>query len=238
MTDTVTESATSVPSAALQAVRVWDLPTRMFHILLALGIVAMAVTGWAELLEWHFRVGYGVLALLIFRLLWGVVGGRWSRFGSFIYSPRTILAYLRGRGSPEHEVGHSPTGALSVFALLFFSALQVLAGLCSDDEVASSGPLVAHIPGVWVSRATHYHTEIGPWILCALIALHVAAVGYYRRWRGRDLVTPMVLGDKQLPHGTPESRDTAVTRTLAALVFAGCVALVLYFLRWAAGTGS
>lgn len=217
--------------------RVWDLPTRLFHLLLALGIVSMAVTGWADLLEWHFRVGYAVLTLLLFRLIWGIVGGRWSRFASFLYSPRTLWSYLRGPNQPELEAGHSPTGALSVFALLFFSGLQVLAGLCSDDEVATTGPLVAHIPGAWVSRATHYHTTVGPWVLCALVALHVGAIVYYRRWRGRDLLTPMIQGDKVLPIELPPSRDDAATRALAGVVLVACAGAVAYFLRWA-GSGT
>ena len=218
-------------------VRVWDLPTRVFHALLALGIVGMALTGWTGVLEWHFRLGYAVLTLLLFRAVWGVVGGHWSRFRSFLYGPRTLLAYLRGRVQPEHEAGHSPTGALSVFALLLLSGLQLLAGLCSDDEVASAGPLASHIPGIWVERATHYHTTLGPWLLCALVALHVGAIVYYRRWRGRDLLTPMVRGDKDLPAGIRSSRDDAATRLGALVLLVMCGCGVAYFIHWAGSSG-
>ena len=91
---------------------------------------------------WHFRFGYVVISLLAFRLVWGLVGGRWSRFSSFIYAPGTVLRYLRGRSrAGEHQVGHSPLGSLSVFALLVILALQVGTGLVADDEIANVGPL-------------------------------------------------------------------------------------------------
>ena len=82
---------------ALAAVRVWDLPTRVFHWLLAaavLGSVVSAKVGGGAMV-WHFRFGYLVLTLVCFRVLWGVVGGRWSRFVSFIYAPGTVLRFLR-----------------------------------------------------------------------------------------------------------------------------------------------
>src|SRR6185369_13378750 len=99
-------------------VRVWDLPTRIFHWALVLCVTASVVTGYigGALIEWHARSGYAILTLLLFRLVWGGVGGRWSRFASFFYSPRSVVAYLRGRSHPDHLVGHNPLGAGSVFA--------------------------------------------------------------------------------------------------------------------------
>ena len=82
-----------------------------------------------------------MLALLLFRLVWGFVGGRWSRFSAFLYSPRSVVAYLRGRAHPDHLIGHIPLGALSVFAMLGCCLLQVATGLVADDEISASGPL-------------------------------------------------------------------------------------------------
>ena len=86
------------PASSARAVRVWDLPTRLFHWSLA-GLmvvsVATAKIGGAAT-EWHFRSGYAVLALLVFRLLWGVAGDRYARFAAFVRGPRKVLAYLRG----------------------------------------------------------------------------------------------------------------------------------------------
>ena len=83
--------------------RVWDLPTRLFHWSLTACVAGLAVTGYigGGTMSWHARIGYAVLTLLLFRLLWGVVGGHWSRFSSFVYSPRSMVAYLRGQAHPE-----------------------------------------------------------------------------------------------------------------------------------------
>ncbi|RYF65490.1 MAG: hypothetical protein EOO22_22585, partial [Comamonadaceae bacterium] len=87
--------------AIARKARIWDLPTRLFHWALALAVVGLLVTGFNGVMEWHFRIGYGVLALLMFRLVWGFVGGRWSRFANFIYSPRSLFSYLGGRAHPD-----------------------------------------------------------------------------------------------------------------------------------------
>ena len=129
----------------LHKVRVWDLPTRGFHWALVACVIGLAITGTVggNAMVWHFRFGYTVLALLLFRIVWGLVGGRWSRFGAFIYAPQSVINYLKGRGKPEHGVGHSPIGAGSVFAMLGFLVAQVGTGLLSDDEIAFAGPLQA-----------------------------------------------------------------------------------------------
>jgi cytochrome b len=118
-------------------VRVWDLPIRLFHWTLALSVVGSIVTAkiGGNAMIWHFRFGYLVFALLAFRILWGLVGGRWSRFSSFVYAPGTVLRYLRGqsRADEHHDVGHNPLGSFSVFALLGVLALQVASGLVADD---------------------------------------------------------------------------------------------------------
>ena len=77
-------------------------------------------------MEWHIRFGYCVLALLVFRVVWGLVGGHWSRFYTFAYSPARLLRYLRGNAHADDNVGHSPLGALSVFLLLVVPALRLV----------------------------------------------------------------------------------------------------------------
>lgn len=215
-------------------VRVWDLPTRLFHwVLMAcvIGSVVSAKIG-GNAMVWHFRLGYVVFTLLAFRLLWGMVGGRWSRFGSFVYAPATLLRYLRGgsRAEEHHEVGHSPLGALSVFALLVILAAQVGSGLFADDEISNTGPLIKFVSGATSSTLTAWHKTFGQWTILALVALHVAAIAMYRLRRGRDLVRPMLVGDKLLPPGVPPSADSLATRGLALLLVAGCAAGVGWLL--------
>ena len=211
-------------------VRIWDLPTRLFHWLLALCVIGLVVSAKLGYMDWHFLLGYAVLTLLIFRFLWGLLGGRWSRFANFIYSPASLWRYLRGRGDPAHAVGHTPTGALSVFALLLFLLAQVASGLVSNDEIASAGPLTHLVSGAWVSLATWYHRAVGQWVLISLVVLHIAAILYYLWGKRENLIRPMLSGDKVLAQATEASHDHARSRLLAAvllLLCAGGVTLLL-----------
>ncbi len=207
----------------LHKVRVWDLPTRFFHWALVACAIGLAITGTVggNAMVWHFRFGYTVLALLLFRIVWGLVGGRWSRFGAFIYAPQSVISYLKGRGKPEHGVGHSPIGAGSVFAMLGFLVAQVGTGLLSDDEIAFAGPLTRFVSNATVSLTTNYHKNIGKWVLLALVVLHIAAIIYYLR-RKHNLVGAMLHGDKELVAPAPPSRDDTVSRVAAVLILAVC----------------
>jgi cytochrome b len=215
-------------------VRVWDLPTRIFHWSLVLCILGLVVTGQigGNAMTWHFRFGYTMITLLLFRVVWGFVGGNWSRFSSFIYSPATIFHYLLGKGKPEHSVGHNPVGAGSVFALLFFLLAQVGSGLISDDEIMNSGPLTRFVSNAWVSLATYYHKDVGKFILIALVILHVAAILFYLLRKKENLIKPMVWGDKITKAVFPDSKDDARSRVLALALLMVCAALVYGMLRF------
>lgn len=220
----------------MHTIRVWDLPTRLFHWLLAAGVIGLIVTGsiGGNWMNWHLRLGYAVLTLLLFRLVWGFIGGHWSRFSSFLYAPSSLWAHLKGRARPEHQVGHSPLGALSVFALLLILLAQVGTGLISDDEIAFFGPLVRFVSGDTVELATGYHKSVGKLIIFGLVGLHVLAIAYYKWIKRQALVKPMVGGDKQVPLPAPSARDTVGTRSLALVVLGLCAAAV----NWLVGLGS
>lgn len=213
----------------IHKIRVWDLPTRLFHWALVAAVIGLAITGTlgGNAMVWHFRFGYSVLTLLLFRIVWGLVGGRWSRFGAFIYSPASVINYLKGKGKPEHGIGHSPIGAGSVFAMLGFLLAQVGTGLLSDDEIAFSGPLTRFVSNVTVGLATNYHKNIGKWILLALVVLHIAAIALYL-WRKHNLVGAMLHGDKELVTAAPASRDDMASRLLALGVLLVCAAGVYW----------
>lgn len=223
------------PTRTMHTIRVWDLPTRLFHWALALCVIGLVITAnvGGNWMTWHGRLGYMVLSLLLFRLVWGFVGGHWSRFSSFLYSPATVLAYLRGNGRPEHRVGHTPLGMLSVFALIAVLLLQVSTGLIADDEIAFTGPLVSLVSGDTVSQATRYHKSIGKLLLIALVALHVLAILFYKWVRKDNLVRPMVLGDKQVMAPLPSAPDSTASRLLALAIWAVCGAAVY----WIVGLG-
>lgn len=209
-------------------VRVWDAPTRLFHWALALCFVGLLVTSQVGggAMDWHFRFGYGVLTLLLFRFVWGLLGGHWSRFSTFVVGPRLIWRYLQGQGKPQESVGHNPLGALSVLAMLLFLAMQVASGLMSDDEIATAGPLTPFVSSTWVSNATYYHKDIGKFILLGLVVLHLSVIAFYYFHKRENLIKPMVTGDKSLAFPAPSARDAWPERRHAALIFLVCSALV------------
>jgi cytochrome b len=223
------------PDPAAQPVRVWDLPTRVFHWLLALLVVASIASAkiGGNAMQWHVYSGLMIMVLLLFRFAWGFVGGRWSRFKSFIYAPRDVLAYLRGDPGPggRFEVGHSPLGALSVFALLALLIAQVATGLVADDEIATTGPLNRFVAAATAQLATGWHKVIGQYLIFLLVATHVGAVVYYLRVKRRNLVAPMWHGDKMLAPDTPASADSARQRALALLLVAAGAVLAGWVYR-------
>jgi cytochrome b len=218
-------------------VRVWDLPTRVFHWVLALCVIAAVVTAkvGGNALEWHMRLGYAIFTLLAFRFLWGLCGGRWSRFASFAYAPGTLWRYLRGASRPEehHDVGHSPLGALSVFGLLAILAVQVGTGLFADDEIATTGPLNRFVASSTGLALTAWHKGWGQALIITLVVLHVAAIVFYLVAKKRNLVRPMWSGDKALAGDVPASADGGGARLLALVLVALCGAGV----AWLVGLG-
>ena len=217
------------PEPALQSVRVWDLPTRLFHWILTLTVIGSLVTGQigGNAMIWHTRLGLLVLALLVFRLVWGFAGGYWSRFASFLYGPRCVLAYLRGDSGPggRYEIAHSPVGALSVWALLSLLTVQVATGLVADDEVATTGPLNRFVASTTATAASAWHEGVGKVLLIVLVTSHVAAVLYYLWRKRKNLIAPMIHGDMPLPRGTTPSVDHAGRRIGALALAAAAVAL-------------
>jgi cytochrome b len=216
----------------LRPTRVWDLPTRAFHWLLAASVLGSLVTGQigGNAMVWHFRLGYVAFGLLLFRLAWGLVGGHWSRFASFVFAPGTVLRYLRGQTKPgEHlEVGHNPLGAFSVFAVLGLLAVQVATGLVADDEIANVGPLNKFVATATGLAATSWHKHWGQRLLMALVVLHVAAIVFYLVKKKINLIRPMLGGDKLLPADVLASADSASTRALALVLAALSAAAVTW----------
>ncbi len=211
----------------MRSLKVWDLPTRLFHWVLVLAVLGLVISGsvGGSWMTWHLRLGYLVLGLLLFRLAWGLLGGHWSRFSAFMYSPASTWAYLRGQGHPAHQVGHNPLGALSVFAMLLVLTFQVGSGLFSDDEIAFFGPFSAMVSAEAAQLATRYHTQVGKWLLLGLVLLHVAAVAYHQLVKREALLSAMWHGCKQVQDPSsllPASLDTPRHRCWALLVATAC----------------
>jgi len=213
------------------AIRVWDLPTRLFHWLLVV-LIALQYTsgefGWPSM-QWHYRCGYATLALIVFRLVWGLAGSQTSRFSDFLRGPRTMLQYLAAlrRGEVPHRAGHNPLGGWSVVAMLASIALQATSGLFASDDISEDGPLVARASTATVEFMTRVHAW-NRYVLLALLVLHLAAIGAYAL-RGRNLVAPMWSGRAHDADARPlRFVPTWLALALAALAAGAVWALVAW----------
>jgi len=213
-------------SSAQEGVKLWDLPVRLCHWSFALLIPAMWWTAENGEMGWHMRLGLVLLALLVFRILWGFIGSSTARFASFLRGPGTVLAYLRGLGSARSPViGHNPAGGWSVAALLAAMLLQVGMGLFAGDPYdGATGPLNGLVRTMTADLLTDWH-EAFFYVLLALVALHLAAVAFYLFVKRDNLLRPMVTGSRPAPPGAEEMEGAPAWR-LAVAVLAGILVAV------------
>ena len=212
-------------------VRVWDLPTRLFHWLFMAAVIGsfVSVKIGGNAMIWHGRFGFMVLTLLIFRLAWGFVGPVHARFSSFVKGPAAIIASLKGLTPPV--AGHNPLGALSVMALLILFLAQAVLGLFTSDEIFYDGPFVKHVSNATVAVMTRLH-KLNEWLLLGLIALHLAAILFYRLVKKENLVPAMITGDKALGFEALPADDSWRMRARALLIFALAAVLVRFISSW------
>ena len=209
-------------------VRVWDLPTRLFHWALLICIIGslVSVKIGGNAIAWHFRFGFAILTLVAFRVVWGFIGSRYARFSSFPPNPLAAFRYLGGHS--QHTPGHNPLGAFSVYALLAALAFQAGTGLFANDSIMWDGPLKALVSGETSDLLTTLH-RLNRFVLIGLILVHVGAIVFYSRVKKERLVGPMVTGDRDYPPGAPPpapALDNMGLRVKALLVLALCGAAV------------
>jgi cytochrome b len=225
-----------VKAEAGRWVRVWDLPTRLFHWLLVALVAAGVFTGFVAPEWWmgvHIWAGYGLVALMTFRLVWGIFGSEYSRVVSFIYPPRDTLEHLRGLLllRPPHYVGHNPTGALMVFALTGALIALVVTGLLALGGEEKQGPLSAVIGYSLGSAAKRVHLWL-TMLLLAMVAGHVAGVVAESVLGHDNLVCAIITGWKKLPPAAPVPAPRAARPVLAAALLAVLVAGAGTTLHW------
>lgn len=208
------------------SVRVWDLPTRLFHWALAALIALQFATAEFGLLsmEWHYRFGYATLALILFRVVWGFVGSQTSRFADFVRGPRAVARYLRAPMSAQtpSRPGHNPLGGWSIVAMLICVLAQTLSGLFSSDGIDEDGPFADAVSNATIKLATKLH-HFGETALLILVTLHVAAVLLHWALKHDNLVAPMITGRKRTDVPVV-LKFAGAWRALA--VFAGAAVLV------------
>ena len=218
------ETPMTTTQTTAPGIRVWDIPTRLFH----WSLVALFAFSWwsAEQgeMDRHKLSGLTLLGLVAFRLLWGIIGSNTARFASFLRAPAQVIAYLKGQTGPT--AGHNPLGGYSVLALLLLLTTQITSGLFAvDTDGLESGPLSYLVDFDQGRQASHLHS-LSFNLLLGLIALHIAAVLFYRVIRKRNLLTPMLTGrDAELPVQTPALKPAPLWRLALAVVLAAALAL-------------
>lgn len=206
---------------------IWDLPTRLFHWLLVMSITAQYVT--AELLEnamqWHFYMGYFTLGLVLFRLIWGILGTRHARFTQFLAGPARVVKYAKTlpvRNATSYT-GHNPLGGWAVIAMLLLVAVQGVSGLFLTDDVFLDGPY-RHLVGERVQDMANTVHHTGFDILLFIIALHIIAIVFYTYYKRQPLVPAMLHGMKDT-----SSPGISSSRLLLALILSALCALLIYY---------
>jgi cytochrome b len=211
-------------------VLVWDFPTRIFHGSLIALVIVSFVTGkigglWMQYHKWS---GYTILGLVVFRLAWGFVGGRYARFSAFVRGPGGVLRYARAmwrRDAPRY-LGHNPLGGWSVLAMLTALLVQAVTGLFANDDIFTTGPLYP-----WISKATsdwltHIH-RLNQNIILLLVSVHVLAILFYLIVKHDNLIKPMITGRKRW-HGEGQASTDhwGIAAILASLIAVGIYLLV------------
>lgn len=209
------------------AIQVWDIPTRLFHWILVGLVIFSFVTGKIGLsaMKYHEWSGFAILVLVVFRLGWGFIGGRQSRFSSFVKGPAAVIRYAASllKNDSKPHIGHNPLGGWSILAMLISLLVQVGTGLFANDDILTEGPLyplVSKQTSDWLTGVHHLNQKV----LLALVLIHVAAVVFYLIARRENLIKPMITGNKVWR----KNIETGPGNPALALLLAAAVAVAAY----------
>jgi cytochrome b len=214
----------SAPPGPARPVRVWDLPTRLFHWLAVLLVALAYVSQRMNWMQLHVRAGETLLALVLFRLLWGCLGSDTARFTRFMATPAAAWRHLRHlpRREPDEQVGHNAAGGWMVLFLLALLLVETLSGLYDYNDIADEGPLSEIVPAAVANAIAAIH-EYGWDVLAAAVVLHVCAIAVYALLKGHNLLGPMVTGTKRLPATVRAPRRASLWLAALLLCFSALV---------------
>ena len=222
-------------ATAKHKVGIWDMPVRVTHWSLALIVPAMWFTAENSLWYWHTRLGHVLLALLIFRVLWGFLGTDTARFVRFVKGPRAVLSYVRGDHHPQRTIGHSPLGALAVIGLLGVIGAQVGMGLFAGDPYdGATGPLNALVGVGTADWITDTH-EWFVYVVAGMVGLHLSAIAIYVGVKKQNLLAPMVAGEGEAEEGVEGNSRASFARFAICAGAAIGVAVWVWFGAWPLG---
>lgn len=220
--------------------RIWDLPTRIFHWLLVVCFIAAYVTNWlgVSYFTYHLWVGYFVVILLVFRILWGIVGTHHAQFVNFVRHPMESVKYALHltKGKAKSYPGHNPLGALMVLILLLILLLQAVTGLFANDEIFNIGPLYGYVSHDLSLQLTAVHKELFYWILGA-VAIHVGAVLFYVFVKRENLIRAMITGKKPV-RGLVTAKGIESSRIWLAFILIVVISALLAWIIVAAPEAS
>ena len=210
----------------LQKVKVWDGFIRSFHWLLVIAIATLYFSAEEGMMELHFVAGFFTLALLLTRLIWGVLGSKTAKLTALIHSPMAVLKSLK---EGDSKLGHGAAGSYMVIAFFILLLVQLLSGLMTTDDILTDGPLVQYVSSQVVEWAGWLHHKNFDLLFYAII-VHVVAIVIYRL-KGKKLIKAMVTGYADKQAGTREEKVTK-SPWLAVVIFA--VLLVGLMMTWGA----
>lgn len=216
---------------AVAEVSVWDLPVRVVHWAIVVLLVALIVTGklGADWLEWHMRFGQAMLALVVFRVIWGFLGSRNARFAAFLRPAGRVAGYARSivRGTKEVHVTHNPLGGWMVVVLLAALLAQATAGLFTNDDILWEGPLASRVAEDTSDAISSFHRQFW-WVIVGLSVVHIGAVvTYLVVWRD-NLISAMLTGRKALPPGVADPAHARASLAGAIVLLAACGVAIWY----------
>jgi cytochrome b len=227
----------------MKKVTVWDLPLRVFHWLLVVAVSTSFITALVPRFQdtaLHMQSGYVLLFLILFRLGWGLVGSTYARFGQFMRSPRSVLAYIRddllhltAAELPVQNPGHNPLGGWMIALMLLVLLLQITTGLFANDDIMYEGPLAYKLSADASSFMTAWHKKIY-FLVMFLILLHLLAIAFHWIFRKENLVSAMIGGKRSLPADiSPEILEASRTNWWHAVsvVLTAC-ALTYLIIEW------
>ena len=213
-------------------IKVWDLPVRISHWLLVtlitfqfLSVKVLDEGMITNVMQWHFYAGYACLAIVIFRICWGVLGTHYAKFSQFVLSPINTVRYLRGTGL-QNYVGHNPAGAYSVLILLSLILAQSISGLFTTDDIFNDGPYYGVLNDFFQSVANFIHHSM-VYVLLGFIVLHIVAILFYKIKHKKHLTRAMITGRKTVTKATQPQGDFPWLGLIASIAI---TALTLYFI--------
>ena len=209
---------------------VWDLPVRLFHWLLVISLFSAWYTSDGErgLIEYHLQIGYFILGLITFRIVWGVFGTKYARFSQFIPNKQDLIYYLQNFKQEKNysAVGHNPLGGLMVVLMMALILSQAVSGLFMNDDVFTTGPYYESVSKSIQNYMSFIHRRFFDLII-VVSTLHISAIVYYLIAKKINLIVPMITGYKS----SANNKDIGINSSKMLLAIT-IIILIVVFLYW------